>query len=95
MPVGLVSALYQGMNVEWVGWASSFLLIVAIAAQVFKEWKSGSKASGSLWLYSGQILAEAGFVYYSLEVGNWVFVVTNAILLVLSLIGLVLRLRSH
>ena len=47
----------------------------------------------SKWLFFGQAAASLGFTWYSLRVGNWVFSVTNALLLLSALFGCWLMLR--
>ena len=72
---------------EVIGWFSSFILVLTIAKQVHKQWKSGSSEGVSKWLFVGQITASIGFTLYSVLVGNWVFVVTNALLLMSAIVG--------
>ena len=72
---------------EVLGWVSSFILVLTIAKQVYKQWKSGTSEGVSKWLFIGQITASVGFTLYSILVGNWVFVVTNALMLVSAIIG--------
>jgi uncharacterized protein with PQ loop repeat len=72
---------------EAIGWFSSFVLVLTIGKQVYKQWKSGTSEGVSKWLFLGQITASVGFVVYSWLVKNWVFVVTNSLLLVQALFG--------
>ena len=73
--------------VEAIGWASSIILVLTIAKQVFKQWQEGTSEGVSKWLFIGQLAASTGFTIYSWLVHNWVFVVTNALMLVNGLIG--------
>jgi MtN3 and saliva related transmembrane protein len=73
--------------VEAIGWFSSVVLLLTIGKQVYKQWSSGSSEGVSRWLFIGQITASAGFTAYSWLVQNWVFVVTNALMLVNALVG--------
>jgi MtN3 and saliva related transmembrane protein len=73
--------------VEAIGWASSVILVLTIAKQVAKQWKAGTSEGVSIWLFVGQLAASIGFTIYSLLVRNWVFVVTNAIMVVSGLVG--------
>lgn len=75
------------MTEEVLGWFSSFVLVLTIGKQVHTQWKSGSSEGVSKWLFVGQIAASVGFTLYSLLVRNWVFVVTNALLLVSAILG--------
>jgi uncharacterized protein with PQ loop repeat len=78
------------MGSEAIGWFSSFILVLTIGKQVYKQWKSGSSEGVSKWLFVGQITASVGFTIYSVMVDNWVFVVTNALLLVSALLGILI-----
>ena len=71
-----------------VGWAASVILVVTIGYQVLRQWRSGTSKGVSQWLFVGQIAASVGFVAYSFMVGNVVFIVTNALLLVSAVVGL-------
>jgi uncharacterized protein with PQ loop repeat len=73
---------------ELIGWTSSSILVLTIAKQVHKQWKDDSSAGVSRWLFVGQLAASLGFTVYSVLVRNWVFVVTNALMLVNALLGL-------
>jgi uncharacterized protein with PQ loop repeat len=72
---------------EAVGWASSVILVLTIAKQVHKQWQSGHSEGVSTWLFAGQLAASAGFTVYSVMVKNWVFVVTNALMVANALVG--------
>ena len=76
--------------VEAVGWVSSFILVLTIGKQVYKQWQEGSSEGVSKWLFVGQISASLGFTVYSWLVQNWVFVVTNGLMLVNGLLGLLI-----
>lgn len=78
------------MGSEAIGWFSSFILVLTIGKQVHKQWKSGSSEGVSKWLFVGQITASTGFTIYSLMVRNWVFVVTNALLLLSAFLGILI-----
>jgi MtN3 and saliva related transmembrane protein len=73
---------------EAIGWFSSVVLVLTIGKQVWKQWRAGTSEGVSKWLFVGQITASAGFTVYSWLVHNWVFVVTNASLLLLAVAGL-------
>ena len=73
--------------VDAVGWLSSAVLLATLAKQVHKEWHERTTRGVSRWLFLGQTTASLGFVAYSWLVHNWVFVVTNALILVNALIG--------
>jgi MtN3 and saliva related transmembrane protein len=76
--------------VEALGWVSSLILVLTIAKQVYKQWKEGSSEGVSKWLFIGQMSASLGFTIYSWLVSNWVFVATNAVMLLNGLAGLLI-----
>lgn len=76
--------------IEIIGWASSIILLLTLIKQVHKQWKERTSEGVSMWLFIGQILASIGFLIYSILLGNWVFTVTNSLLVINSIFGLVL-----
>ena len=81
--------------VEAVGWASSAILVLTIGRQVFKQWNDGTSEGVSTWLFVGQMAASLGFLIYSLLVRNWVFVVTNALMVLNGLLGYAITIRHR
>lgn len=79
---------------EFIGWISSAILVLTIAKQVHKQYKSRSADGVSSWLFVGQIAASVGFTIYSIVVRNWVFVVTNAIMLCNAIAGYAIYRRN-
>ena len=75
------------MSAEWLGWASSAVLLATLGRQVYSQWRQRSVEGVSSWLFIGQLTASTGFLIYSVLVDNWVFVFTNAALLVTALLG--------
>ena len=73
---------------EIIGWVSSFVLVLTIGKQIYKQWQEGSSENVSKWLFIGQMAASLGFTIYSWLVSNWVFVVTNLLMLMNGMIGL-------
>lgn len=73
--------------IEAIGWISSVILVLTIGKQVLKQWQAGTSEGVSTWLFVGQLAASAGFTIYSVFVHNWVFVVTNALMVLNALIG--------
>ena len=84
---------------EIIGWVSSVILVLTIGKQIYKQWKEESSEGVSKWLFIGQVAASAGFIVYSWLVKNWVFVVTNSMMLLSAFVGLGVvlfhRWRSH
>ena len=75
---------------EIIGWASSGILLATLIKQVYKQWSEGTAEGVSKWLFVGQLGASIGFTTYSYLVGNWVFTVTNALLTLNNVFGIIL-----
>ena len=75
------------MWTESIGWAAAFILLLTIGRQVYTQWRERSTQGMSRWLFIGQLVASGGFVIYSWLLGNWVFVVTNVLMLATAGIG--------
>jgi uncharacterized protein with PQ loop repeat len=82
---GARGIIVQG--VDWIGWLSSIVLLMTLGNQVRKQWRSGESQGVSRWLFVGQTAASVGFSVYSLLLENWVFVVTNLLILLNALAG--------
>jgi uncharacterized protein with PQ loop repeat len=81
--------------VELVGWLSSAILLLTLSRQVAKQWREGTSEGVSRWLFVGQTAASAGFTAYSLLVRNWVFVVTNTLILANAIAGALIVRRQR
>jgi len=73
---------------EIIGWVSSMILVLTISKQIYKQWREESSDGVSKWLFIGQVAASIGFTVYSWLVKNWVFVVTNSLMLLNAFVGL-------
>ena len=85
------------MNPDIVGWAASAILLATLSRQIVTQWRDKDAKGVSRWLFLGQMAASTGFVVYSWMLGNWVFIVTNSLILltaVVGQVGLVLRRRQ-
>jgi MtN3 and saliva related transmembrane protein len=60
---------------------------VTIGRQIHKQWRAGTSEGVSMWLFVGQLAASLGFTIYSWLVKNWVFVATNALMVLNALVG--------
>ncbi len=80
---------------EMIGWVSSMILVLTIGKQIYKQWQEKTSEGVSKWLFIGQIAASMGFTIYSWLVQNWVFVVTNSLLLLSAFVGLGIVLRQR
>jgi uncharacterized protein with PQ loop repeat len=79
---------------DWIGWASSAVLLATLARQVYTQWRERSTQGVSHWLFIGQLTASTGFLIYSYLLDNWVFVFTNAALLVTAIVGQMIYQRN-
>jgi uncharacterized protein with PQ loop repeat len=73
--------------IDWIGWGASAVLLATLIRQVYTQLREHSTRGVSRWLFIGQLTASTGFLIYSFLLGNWVFVFTNAALLLTALIG--------
>lgn len=82
---------------DFVGWVASAILIATLLRQSYLQWTSDEAKGVSRWLFVGQILASSGFILYSSLVGNWVFIVSNTLILLTAVggeLGLLWRRRK-
>lgn len=70
-----------------IGWTSAVILLLTLGRQVYTEWRDRSTRGLSRWLFIGQFAASSGFVIYSWLLENWVFLVTNLLLLLTAAMG--------
>jgi MtN3 and saliva related transmembrane protein len=74
------------MITDFIGWTAATVLLARSGAKCIRNGAAARKGV-SKWLSIGQITASVGFVVYSWLLGNWVFVVTNALMLCMALLG--------
>ena len=79
---------------QLIGWAAAGILLLTLGRQVYSQWRDRTSKGVSKWLFVGQCAASAGFIVYSWLLQNWVFVVTNALILVTAVVGEVIYLRN-
>lgn len=82
------------MGTELIGWAAAALLIATIGRQVYTQWRAGTTAGVSKWLFVGQVSASVLFVIYSWLEGDWVFIATNSVMLATAILGQCIYLRN-
>ena len=80
-------------STQWIGWIASAVLFLTLLGQLRAQHGSRSTQGVSPMLYAGQILASVGFAVYSGLIGNWIFLVTNVLLVGAAVGGLVMWLR--
>jgi len=69
------------MEAEMIGWSAAVVLLLTMSRQVYTQWRDRSTQGLSRWLFIGQLAASTGFVVYSWALGNWVFVMSNVLML--------------
>ncbi|MGY0561481.1 hypothetical protein ACW7G2_12275 [Luteimonas sp. A277] len=75
------------MNPDIVGWAASAILLATLTRQIITQWKDKDAKGVSRWLFLGQMAASTGFIIYSWMLDNWVFIVTNSLILLTAIVG--------
>ena len=80
---------------EFIGWTASAILLITIISQVRKQWRTGSNDGVSKWLFVGQVASSIGFTVYSALTVNWVFIVTNAMLLLSNIAGVYIFFKNR
>ena len=83
------------LSAELIGWASAAILLLTLGRQAWQQWRERRTRGVSRWLFAGQIAASSGFVVYSWMVSNWVFVLTNALILATAVAGEAIYLRNR
>ena len=78
-----------------IGWTAAAILLLTLGRQVYTQWRDRNSQGVSRWLFVGQCAASAGFILYSWLLKNWVFVVTNALILLTAVIGEIIFLRNR
>jgi MtN3 and saliva related transmembrane protein len=72
---------------DLIGWFAATVLLATIGRQVYSQWRDGTTKGLSRWLFIGEITASIAFVVYSWLLGNWVFVITNTLMLTTAVLG--------
>lgn len=81
--------------VDAIGWASSAILLATLLSQIHKQWTKGTAKGVSKWLFIGQLATSVGFTIYSVIKGDLVFIVTNSLLAMSAVLGIVIYFRSR
>ena len=74
-------------STQFIGWAAVCALFVTMAGQAWKQWRDRVKHGVSKLFFVGQVAASALFLVYSALVGDRVFVVGNAMVLLAAVAG--------
>lgn len=79
---------------QWIGWASSAILLMTLMRQAYTQWRTHSDAGVSRWLFIGQLSASLGFTLYSVLLRNWVYIVSNLAILATAVVGQCIYVRN-
>jgi uncharacterized protein with PQ loop repeat len=83
------------MYSDLVGWLAAAILLATLANQVYRQWRDRSVRGVSPWLFVGQVAASIGFVAYSWMKSDWVFLVTNGLILLTAIAGEAIFMRNR
>src|SRR3954454_23521174 len=85
------------MMQEIIGWGSAFVLLPTFGLQAYKQWQSRHEhaPASALWFFVLALVGVTGQVIYSWMLGNWVYFVLNACLVVTNTLGLALVLHRR
>jgi uncharacterized protein with PQ loop repeat len=83
------------MGSDAIGWLAAAILLATLANQVYRQWHDHTTQGVSPWLFVGQTAASIGFVVYSWLKSDWVFVVTNGLILLTALVGEAIFMRNR
>jgi uncharacterized protein with PQ loop repeat len=72
--------------IDLIGWIASAVLLATLVRQIAKQVRQGGEGV-STWLFLGQATASTLFIVYSALLDNWVFIVTNSLILATAVAG--------
>lgn len=78
-----------------IGWTASLVLALTVGSQVLKQWRERQCEGVSRLLFAGQSLASLLFLVYAWRGDNAVFIVSNAFLLLMGLVGQAVLMRNR
>lgn len=83
-------------GVDILGYAAGAITTLTFLPQVIKTWKGRSAKDVSLMMFIIAAINEVMWIAYGALLDNWVIIVTNVIVLAMSLIMIGLKLKySH
>jgi fumarate reductase subunit C len=80
---------------EIIGWGSALVLLPTFGLQAYKQWANRHEhaTASTLWFFILALVGVTGQVVYSWMLGNWVYFVLNACLVVTNTLGLALAIH--
>ena len=82
-------------GVDILGYAAGAITSLTFLPQVVKTWKEKSAKDVSLMMFIIAAINEVMWIVYGALLDNWVIILTNAIVLSMSLIMIFLKLRYN
>lgn len=82
-------------NAEMLGYAAGALTAFTFLPQVIKTWREKAAKEVSLYMFIIAFLNEIMWLAYGVMINNWVIILTNAIMLVMSGIMISLKLKYN
>jgi MtN3 and saliva related transmembrane protein len=79
-------------GVEILGYAAGFITSLTFLPQVIKTWKVKSAKDISLMMFIIAAINEVMWIAYGILLDNWVIILTNAVVLSMSLIMIYFKL---
>ena len=80
-------------GVDILGYSAGFITSLTFLPQVIKTWKEKSAKDISLMMFVIAAVNEVMWIVYGVLLNNWVIILTNAIVLAMSLIMIFFKLR--
>jgi hypothetical protein len=82
---------------EIIGWGSALVLLPTFGLQAYKQWENRHEhaSASTLWFFILALVGVTGQVAYSWMLGNWVYFVLNACLVVTNTLGLALAIHRR
>lgn len=78
-----------------LGYAAGALTAFTFLPQVLKTWKEKSAKDISLYMFVIAFVNEIMWLVYGMMINNWVIILTNAVMLVMSGIMISLKLKYN
>lgn len=82
-------------SAEKLGYAAGALTALTFLPQVIKTWRMKSAKEVSLYMFIIAFVNEIMWLGYGIMIDNWVIILTNAIMLAMSGIMIVLKLKYN
>jgi len=80
---------------DMLGYAAGALTAFTFLPQVLKTWKEKSAKDVSLYMFIIAFVNEIMWLVYGVMINNWVIILTNAVMLVMSGIMIWLKIRYN